>query len=154
MSGKNNRKKALIVVFVLVIVSLLSFGIYAGIHEYKSQKFMEKYATGYDKALHGSKTKMLDDETCFSVIKPHLFTWSNNLALRYKESMLIIFTNINNDDYQLGIIINDDEAEKSYQIELDKDWKAKDGYKQEILDANKETVDTMRQMIKDEWGLE
>lgn len=147
------KKKVKYLIYGVVSLTVI-FLIYFGIHEYGNYKYMERYAKGYDKAIGGSKTKMIGEDICLSVIKAPLHSGRTNLAIRKERNTLIIWTSIWEEYYEYGLIVNDDVAEVSYQIELDEEWNAIDPSCQEILDKNAEEIEEIRQLMYDEWGIE
>ncbi|KZE64060.1 hypothetical protein AWM68_13210 [Fictibacillus phosphorivorans] len=147
-----NYKKVILGIIAVIVVSL---GSYYGVHSYANSKIKKSYAEGFEKNALGDYCKNRTDMVLCVYEAPLFQSYTNLSVTNIKDKVdLIIWVPLYGGNLRSGIIVTDDAAERSYEIEVDQNFKTDDKEYQEILDQNQEAIDVLKSVVKEEWNTE
>ncbi|MBY6035062.1 hypothetical protein KUV80_00250 [Fictibacillus nanhaiensis] len=143
------------VILGIIAVFVVVFGSYFTIHTYANGKIKKNYAEGFEKNALGDYCKN-DTNMILCVYEAPLFQSYTNLSVTNTKDKvdLIIWVPLYGGNIKSGIIVTDDEAERSYEIEVDGNFETADKEYQEILKQNQDAIDVLKSVVKKEWNTE
>lgn len=144
------KKKKIIIGVISICVCLLL--IYSGVHFALNRRFISEYANGYEKNTFGDYCYS-EDEYIAAVYKAPFTSLETNLSISTDNIDLVIWCSLVNDNHTYGIIVNDEESETSYQIEVDENFKATEKDRQEILDQYSDEVERLKVIVAERWDI-
>ncbi|MFS0783487.1 hypothetical protein [Bacillus sp. 1P06AnD] len=145
-----NYKKIFIVIITGIIVI---FALYFCIHSYANGKVIKRYAEGFKKNPLGDYCKNTSN-TVLCVYDAPLFKTYTNLSVSNSTDKidLIIWVPLYGENLKFGLVITDDEAKESYEIEVDKNLETNEKEYQDILKKNQDAIDALKSVVREEWG--
>ena len=147
-----NYKKVIIRIVTGILVIFASYFV---LHIYANNKVINSYAAGFEKNPLGDYCKNTSDMV-LCVYEAPLFQSKTNLSISSSMDKIdmIIWVPIYGGDLKSGLVITDDNAERTYHIELDENFETDIKEYNEILVENQEAIDALKLVIHKEWNID